>query len=124
MSAWDFVKGEMPDVRVTVPTTWGGFAGAALAAAAVTAARLPVQARRRDRKAADKPKGIDRKREARELFKEAYSLSLDLPTPAEFADSILVHFDLPDALQPVIFRVLRGLYADSAPDSAASASRP
>jgi hypothetical protein len=111
-SVWEQVRNEVPqgDRR---PKTWGGFFGAAFAALAVVVVWFPVRLVHEFLKASDLSAKPDHSREAAELFREAYALSCDLPTPSEFAESVLRHVELPPALHDAFFGALRALYAES-----------
>ena len=62
-------------------------------------------------KAIDFSEKPDHTQEARELFREAYSRSCDLPSKSEFARSVLDHAELPPALHDALFEAFRALYA-------------
>ena len=83
-NVWQQVAKEMPrhDPR---PKTWGGFIGATLAALVVIAIWFPIRLIHEILKSIDFSETPDHTKEAQELFRDAYSLSLDLPTKSEFA---------------------------------------
>jgi hypothetical protein len=111
-TVWEQVAREMPrsDPR---PRTWAGFVGATMMALLVIAVWFPIRLLHELLKTIDFSEKPDHRREAQELFREAYSLSRDLPTKSAFAKSVLEHVDLPGPLHDAFFESLRTLYADS-----------
>lgn len=111
-TVWAEVKSEMPRLA-SRPRTWGGFIGAVVAAAAVVTIWFPIRFVHELLKTIDLNEKPDLAREAQELFREAYSLSRDLPARNEFAASVLQHVDLPRSLHDALFDALRDLYAEN-----------
>ena len=111
-NVWQQVAKEMPrqDPR---PKTWAGFIGATLAALVIIAIWFPIRLIHEILKAIDLSEKPDHTKEAQQLFREAYSLSLDLPSKSEFANSVLEHVDLPRPLHDAFFEALRNLYAEN-----------
>jgi hypothetical protein len=95
------------------PKTWAGFVGAILVATALIAIWFPIRLIHEALKAIDLTQKPDHTAEAQELFREAYSLSRDLPSKSEFANSVLQHVKLPPALHDAFFDALRNLYAEN-----------
>jgi hypothetical protein len=95
------------------PRTWAGFLGAMIAALAIIAIWFPIRFIAELLKTIDFSEKPDHAREARELFREAYSLSRDLPSRNDFAESVLRHVDLPRSLHDTFFEALRTLYAEN-----------
>ena len=93
------------------PKTWGSFLGATLAAAVVIAVWFPVRLIAEILKTADLSEKPDHRREAPALFREAYTLSRDLPSRNDFAESVLSQVTLPHSMHTALFEALRGLYA-------------
>lgn len=62
-------------------------------------------------KAVDLSEKPDHTAEARELFRQAYSLSRDLTSKNDFADPVLRHVQLPPSLHDAFFDSLRSFYA-------------
>jgi hypothetical protein len=111
-NVWQQVAKEMPrqDPR---PKTWAGFIGAMLAVLVIIAIWFPIRLIHEILKAIDLSEKPDHTKEAQQLFREAYSLSLDLPSKSEFAKSVLEHVDLPHPLYDAFFEALRNLYAEN-----------
>lgn len=109
---WQQVAKEMPrhDPR---PKSWAGFIGATFAALVIIAIWFPIRLVHEILKAIDFSEKPDHTKEAQELFRDAYSLSLDLPTKSEFASSVLEHIDLPRRLHDALFEAFRNLYAEN-----------
>ncbi len=111
-TVWSQVKAEMPE-QPSRPRTWGGFVGALVAALVIVAIWFPIRLVAELLKTIDFSKPPDHAREAQELFRQAYTLSRDLPSKSEFAESVLNYVDLPPSLRAQFFEALRGLYADN-----------
>lgn len=111
-TVWREVAKELP-ARAARPKTLGGFIGAALAACAIIAIWFPIRLAHEIFKGFDFSDKPDRRREAQELFREAYALSRNLPTRAEFAASVLSAVELPRPLHDALFDGLRTLYAEN-----------
>ncbi len=111
-TVWSQVKAEMPQPAAR-PRTWGGFLGAMIAALGIIAIWFPIRLIAELLKAIDFSEKPDHTREARELFRKAYSLSRDLPSKSDFADSVLRHVQLPRSLHDAFFEALRTLYAEN-----------
>jgi hypothetical protein len=111
-NVWEQVAKEMPR-RDPRPKTWGGFIGATLTALLLVAIWFPIRLIAELLKTIDLSEKPDHRREAQALFREAYSLSCDLPNKTAFANSVLDHVNLPRALHDFFFGALSGLYADS-----------
>lgn len=109
---WGQVEAEMPRPHPR-PKTWGGFLGALFIALVIIAIWFPIRLVAELLKTIDFSEKPDHSREARNLFREAYVLSRDLPTRNEFADSVLRHIDLPRSLHDAFFEALRALYAEN-----------
>ena len=111
-NVWQQVAKEMPrqDPR---PKSWGGFIGATLAALVIIAIWFPIRLIHEILKAIDLSEKPDHTKEAQQLFREAYSLSLDLPSKSEFARSVLERADLPRPLHDAFFEAFRNLYAEN-----------
>jgi hypothetical protein len=111
-NVWREVAKEMPrsDPR---PKSWGGFIGATVAAIIIVAIWFPIRLVHELLKAIDLSEKPDHSREARELFREAYSLSRDLPSKTDFARSVLDRADLPPPLHDAFFEAFRALYAEN-----------
>ncbi len=111
-NVWQQVAKEMPrhDPR---PKTFGGFIGATLVALVIIAIWFPIRLVHEIFKAIDFSETPDHTNEAQELFREAYSLSLDLPSKSEFATSVLERVDLPRPLHDAFFDAFRNLYAEN-----------
>ena len=77
-NVWEQVAKEMPR-RDPRPKTWGGFFGATLAAFVIIAIWFPIRLIHELLKAIDLSEKPDHTSEAQQLFREAYSLSCDLP---------------------------------------------
>ncbi len=95
------------------PKSWGGFIGAMLAALIIIAIWFPIRLIHELLKTIDLSEKPDHTKEAQQLFREAYSLSCDLPTKSDFANSVLGHIDLPRPLHDAFFEALRNLYAEN-----------
>jgi hypothetical protein len=111
-TVWNQVKAEMPQAEAR-PRTWAGFLGAMLAALLIIAIWFPIRLVAELLKTIDFSEKPDHAREARELFRNAYSLSRDLPSKNDFADSVLRHVQLPRSLHDAFFESLRNLYAEN-----------
>ena len=111
-NVWEQLAKEMPKPQ-PAPKTWGGFFGAALAALLIVVVWFPIRLIAELLKTIDLSEKPDHRREAQDLFREAYALSRDLPTRNEFANSVLAHINLPRALHDAFFDALRNLYADN-----------
>jgi hypothetical protein len=111
-NVWQQVAKEMPR-REPRPKTWAGFIGATLAALVIIAVWFPIRLIHEILKAIDLSEKPDHAKEAQQLFREAFSLSLDLPSKSEFANSVLEHVDLPQLLYDAFFEALRNLYAEN-----------
>ena len=111
-NVWEQVAKEMPR-RDPRPKTWGGFIGAMLAALLIIAIWFPIRLIAELLKTIDFSEAPDHAKEARQLFREAYSLSRDLPSRSAFADSVLDHVDPPRPLRDALFEALRDLYAEN-----------
>jgi hypothetical protein len=109
-NVWSQVAKELPS-REGRPKTWGGFFGAALAACVLIAIWFPIRLIFEILKMIDFSQKPDHAAEARDLFRDAYDLSRDLPTKNDFAASILAHVRLPRPLYDAFFEALRDLYA-------------
>lgn len=111
-NVWQQVANEMPR-RDPRPKTWAGFIGAILTALVIIAIWFPIRLIHELLKAIDLSEKPDHTREAQQLFCEAYSLSCDLPSKSEFANSVLDRIDLPRSLHDAFFEALRNLYAEN-----------
>ncbi len=111
-NVWQQVAKEMPRHEPR-PKTWGGFIGATLAAFFIIAIWFPIRLIHELLKAIDFSERPDHTKEARELFREAYSLSCDLPSKSDFANSVLGDVDLPRPLHEAFFEAFRALYAEN-----------
>jgi len=111
-TVWSQVKAEMPKPEAR-PRTWGGFLGAMLAALVIVVIWFPIRLIAELLKTLDFSEKPDHAHEARELFREAYSLSRDLPSRNDFAESVLRHIELPRSLHDTLFEALRSLYAEN-----------
>jgi hypothetical protein len=111
-NVWAEVAKEMPR-REPRPKSWGGFLGATVAALVVIAIWFPIRLIHELLKAIDLSDKPDHSQEARELFREAYSRSCDLPSKSDFAHSVLDHAALPRALHDALFEAFRTLYAEN-----------
>ena len=111
-NVWQQVGKEMPR-HDTRPKTWGGFIGATFAALVIIAVWFPIRLIHEILKTIDLTEKPDHTEEAQQLFREAYSLSCDLPSKSAFANSVLEHVDLPRPLHDAFFEALRTLYADN-----------
>jgi hypothetical protein len=111
-TVWSQVKAEMPQPPAR-PRTWAGFLGAMVAALAIIAIWFPIRLIAELLKTIDFSNKPDHAAEARVLFREAYSLSCDLPSKNDFAESVLRHVDLPSSLHDALFEALRTLYAEN-----------
>lgn len=111
-TVWSQVKAEMPQAQAQ-PRTWGGFLGAMIAAAMIIAIWFPIRFIAELLKTIDFSKKPDHAREGQELFQTAYSLSRDLPSRNDFAESVLRHVELPRSLHDALFEALRRLYAEN-----------
>ena len=111
-NVWEQVAKEMPrhDPR---PKTWGGFIGATLAALVIIAIWFPIRLIHELLKAIDFSEKPDHTNEARQLFREAYSLSRDLPSKSAFASSVMERVDLPRPLHDAFFEAFRTLYGEN-----------
>ena len=99
-----------PEAR---PRTWAGFLGALIAALLIIAIWFPIRLIAELLKTIDFSEKPDHTRQARELFRRAYSLSRDLPSKNDFANSVLRHVQLPRSLHDAFFKSLRSLYAEN-----------
>jgi hypothetical protein len=111
-TVWSQVKAEIPQPQAQ-PRTWGGFVGAMVAALVIIAVWLPIRFIAELLKTIDFSEKPDHTKEARELFQDAYSLSRDLPSRNDFAESVLRHVQLPRGLHHALFEALRRLYAEN-----------
>jgi hypothetical protein len=111
-NVWQQVAAEMPR-RDPRPKTWGSFLGATLATLVIIAIWFPIRLIHELLKAIDLSEKPDHTSEAQQLFRDAYSLSCDLPGKSEFANSVLDHIDLPRSLHDALFEALRNLYAEN-----------
>lgn len=111
-NVWSAVAREMPR-REPRPRSWGGFIGAAIMAVAIIVIWFPVRLIHELLKAIDLSEKPDYAEDALQLFREAYSLSCDLPDKSAFANSVLDGVDLPRPLYYVFHGALRALYADN-----------
>jgi hypothetical protein len=111
-NVWQEVAKEMPR-RDPRPKTWGGFIGATLTALVIIAIWFPIRLIHELLKAIDLSEKPDHTKDAQQLFREAYSLSCDLPSKSAFANSILEQVDLPRPLHDAFFEALRNLYAEN-----------
>ena len=111
-NVWAEVAKEMPH-REPRPKSWGAFIGAMLAALVIVAIWFPIRLIHELLKAIDLSEKPDHSQEARELFREAYSRSCDLPSKSDFARSVLDHAALPRALHDALFEAFRALYAEN-----------
>ncbi len=111
-NVWQQVAKELPrhDPR---PKTLGGLIGATVAALVIIAIWFPIRLIHEILKSIDFSEKPDHTEEAQQLFREAYSLSLDLPTKSEFATSVLERVDLPRPLHDAFFEAFRNLYAEN-----------
>jgi hypothetical protein len=111
-NVWQQVAKEMPrqDPR---PKTWAGFFGAMLTALVLVAIWFPIRLIYEILKTIDLSEKPDHAKEAQQLFRDAYSLSLDLPSKTEFARSVLERVDLPRPLYDAFFEAVRNLYAEN-----------
>ena len=89
-NVWSQVAKELP-ARASRPKTWGGFFGAALAACLIVAIWFPIRLVFEILKAVNLSPKPDHRREAQDLFRQAYDLSRDLPSRNDFAASVLTH---------------------------------
>lgn len=111
-NVWREVAKEMPRSNPR-PKTWAGFVGATIAALLVIAIWLPIRLIHEILKAIDLSEKPDHTSEAQQLFRDAYSISRDLPSKTEFARSVLQHVDLPRPLHDAFFDALRTLYGEN-----------
>ena len=111
-NVWAEVAKEMPH-REPRPKSWGAFIGAMLAALVIVAIWFPIRLIHELLKAIDLSEKPDHSQEARELFRQAYSRSCDLPSKSDFARSVLDHAALPRALHDALFEAFRALYAEN-----------
>jgi hypothetical protein len=111
-NVWQQVAKEMPrqDPR---PKTWAGFLGAMFTALVLVAIWFPIRLIYEILKTIDLSDKPDHTKEAQHLFRDAYSLSLDLPSKTEFARSVLESIDLPRPLYEAFFEAVRNLYAEN-----------
>jgi hypothetical protein len=109
-SVWASVAKEMPH-REPRQKSWGAFIGATLTALIIVAIWFPIRLIHELLKAIDFSEKPDHTQEARELFREVYSRSCDLPNKSEFARSVLDHAKLPPVLHNALFEAFRALYA-------------
>ena len=84
-----------------------------LAALLIVAIWFPIRLIHELLKAIDLSEKPDHSQEVRELFREAYSRSCDLPSKSDFAHSVLDHAALPRALHDALFEAFRALYAEN-----------
>ena len=84
-----------------------------LAALVIVAIWFPIRLIHELLKAIDLSEKPDHSQEARELFRQAYSRSCDLPSKSDFARSVLDHAALPRALHDALFEAFRALYAEN-----------
>ena len=101
-NVWPQVAKEMPR-REPRPKSWAAFIGATLAALVIIAIWFPIRLIHELLKAIDFSEKPDHTQEARQLFREAYSRSCDLPSKSEFANSVLDHAALPRPLHDALF---------------------
>lgn len=111
-TVWSQVRAEMPE-QPSRPRSWGGFFGAMIAALVIIAIWFPIRLVAELLKTIDFSERPDHTREAQELFRQAYTLSRDLPSKNDFATSVLRHVDLPRSLHEKFFEALRSLYAEN-----------
>jgi hypothetical protein len=109
---WKEVAKELPS-REPLPKTWGGFFGAVLSAALLIAIWFPTRLIHELLRILDLSAKPDHRAEAQALFREAYDLSRDIPSRAEFAASVLAPLTLPGPLRDAAFDALRQLYAEN-----------
>jgi hypothetical protein len=95
------------------PRSWPGFFGALIAGLVIIAIWFPIRLVAELLKTIDFSARPDHRHEAQELFREAYSLSRDLPSRNDFANSVLRHVTLPHSLHDALFEALRQLYAEN-----------
>ena len=119
MSLWETVfnqvKDEMPHLDFSRRRSWPSFIGAAIVALIILCIWFPIRLIAELLKAVDLSDKPDHRTEALALFKEAQSLSLDLPSKSEFARSVLQQLTLPTSLHNVWHKILRQLYAENMP---------
>jgi hypothetical protein len=111
-NVWQQVAKEMPR-RDPRPKTWAGFLGAMLTALVLVAIWFPIRLIYEILKTIDLSDKPDHTKEAQQLFRDAYSLSLDLPTKIDFANSVLERVNLPRPLHEAFFEAFRNLYAEN-----------
>ena len=111
-TAWSRVRAEMPALPSRT-RSWPGFFGALFVMLVLVAIWFPIRLVAELLKTIDLSEKPDRAREMKELFREAYALTRDLPSPAEFAYSVLQHADLSPGLAGAFDVALRRLYADN-----------
>ena len=110
-NVWQQVAKEMPRHEPR-PKTWAGFIGATLAALVIIAIWFPIRLIHEILKATDLSEKPDHSKEAQQLFREAYSLSLDLRARSN-SPLGLERIDLPRPLHDAFFEALRNLYAEN-----------
>lgn len=111
-TVWEQVRKEIPE-GAKHQRTWGGFLGAACAAAVIVAVWFPIRLTAEILKAIPTNKPADHSAESQALFREAYERAADLPSPIAFADSVLRHVELPPALSDAFEEAIRKLYAEN-----------
>jgi len=109
---WKEVAKELPS-RKPLPKTWGGFFGAVLTAGLLIAIWFPIRLVHELLRTIDLSEKPDHRAAAQALFREAYDLSRDVPSKAEFASSVLAPLTLPGPLRDAFFDALRQLYAEN-----------
>jgi hypothetical protein len=111
-NVWKEVAKELPS-RDPRPKTWCSFFGAAVAAGVLVAIWFPIRLVHEIVRTIDLSEKADHRAETQALFRQAFDLSLDLPSKAEFATSALAPLTLPGPLRDCLFDALRELYADN-----------
>ncbi len=111
-TVWSQVRAEMPE-QPSRPRSWGGFFGALIAGLVIIAIWFPIRLVAELLKTIDFSERPNHTSEAQELFRQAYTLSRDLPSKNDFATSVLRHVDLPCSLHEKFFEALRSLYAEN-----------
>jgi hypothetical protein len=116
MSLWDEVwrqvRAEMPQ-RSPRPKSWAGFFGALMVAAVIVVIWFPIRLIAEILKAIPTDRKPDHSAESQALFRDAFKRAADLPSAFTFAESVLVHTDLPTILRDAFGKALRRLYSEN-----------